>query len=110
MGQMSKLSKDNTFVVLARAVDKWLTDPGHASDDSYDFMCVASDCIEELNKKYPDWREYGTMSTPGDYYSRKHNEAKKLAEALDKAIQDGKPKKELDQLRQQLELARYVGD
>jgi hypothetical protein len=107
---MSKLSKDDTFVVLAREVDKWLSGPGHVSDDSYDFMNKAADCIEELNRKYPHWREYGTMSTPGDYYARKHEQAKKLAAALDKAVKDGQPKKELDRLRQQLELARYVGD
>lgn len=45
-----------------------------------------------------------------DYYKKKAAQAKAAAEALEKAIVEGKPKEEIARLEWALELARYVGD
>ena len=50
------------------------------------------------------------MSDPGEYYARKDREARELYRKLQKAIEDSRPQKELDELNRKLELARYVGD
>lgn len=50
------------------------------------------------------------MSNPGEYYARKYREAKALRVELKKAKEEGKSKKELDELARKLEMAEFVGD